>query len=106
MPSIDLRLDGDNCWPDLVAKFAEGTANVSSAPLGVATLAGGMESGRPSVMLRIDLPDGKVALCETSLDLWLNATAAMRGRYEEAFPELFAWMRAGVAPEGGGLLEG
>jgi hypothetical protein len=45
-----------------------------------------MASGKPSVMLRIDLPDGRVVLAETSLRLFAAAAHAFASNY----PDLFA----------------
>ena len=41
----------------------------------------GMQSGRPSVMIRLDLPDGRVVIAETSLDAFQTANAVLRGRF-------------------------
>jgi len=79
-----INLDGDQCWPDLAGKV--GTDQVihlgnDAPPIALAVLPGGMESGAPSVMFRIDLPDGRVLLAETSMALYLTAADAMRARY-------------------------
>ena len=71
MPTILLITDGDECWPDLAAKRAEGRtiwhlANRAPA-LQFALLKGGMASGHASVTIRIDLDNGDVVLAETSL---------------------------------------
>ena len=58
---IDLQLKGDGCWPDLVEKTKAGMSQESNEPLRIAALAGGTEDGRPSLYLRIDLPDGTAA---------------------------------------------
>lgn len=52
----------------------------------VAVLEHGMESGEPSVAVRIDTGSGPPVVFETSLAAWIAATSAMRG----AFPESFA----------------
>jgi hypothetical protein len=85
MPVIDVRLDGDNCWPDLKAKVEAGRLihiKGDGPPIGLAMLEGGMVSGKPSVALRIDLPDGRTVLAETSVELFLTAAAAVRGRMD------------------------
>ena len=85
MPSIDLNLDGDNAWPDL--KGRKGDPFIyevpKDSPLQMATFPSGMKSGRASAMIRVDLPDGKVILIETSVACFLTAAAAMRGRFGE-----------------------
>lgn len=52
----------------------------------VAVLEHGMESGAPSVAVRIDAGAGPPLMFETSLAAWIAATAGMRG----AFPGSFA----------------
>ncbi len=42
-------------------------------------LPAGMSSGAPSVMIRLDLPDGRIVLAETSAALFVSAGAAVRG---------------------------
>jgi hypothetical protein len=39
------------------------------------------ESGKPSVALGFELPDGRWVLAETSLALFLTAAEALRARY-------------------------
>jgi hypothetical protein len=79
MPSFDINLDGDNAWPDLRTKqvihITEG--------MGVCALDGGMASGKPSVCFRIDLPDGRVVLAETSARLFVMAAAAIVGKWPD-----------------------
>lgn len=59
MASLTMIMDGDNCWPDLKDKMDKVIHLGNDAPpLQVALLDKGMASGRPSVTLRIDLPDG------------------------------------------------
>lgn len=77
MPSIDLRLDQDGCWPDVGVKQQAGLLKTSETPIGMALLLAGMKDGRPSVSLRIDLPDGQLVLAQTSLRLLSSAVRAM-----------------------------
>jgi hypothetical protein len=42
-----------------------------------------MTSGKPSVMLRVPLPDGRTVMVETSYALLGAAMRAARGRYGE-----------------------
>jgi hypothetical protein len=77
MPSMNIVLQ-EPAWPEL----RERTDVIhTTGPIGIAGLEGGMESGKPSVALRIDLPDGRVVLAETSLSLFLTAADALRARY-------------------------
>ncbi len=75
MNGIVIKLQGDGAWPDLKGKV--GTDQV----IHLAALSAGMTSGRPSIMLRFDLPDGRTVLAETSLRLLLTAAEAFRARY-------------------------
>jgi hypothetical protein len=76
MPAMTIHINGDGCWPDLQSRSDQPTAD-----LGVACLPHGMLSGAPSVMIRINEADGRVALGETSLALFLQAADAFRARY-------------------------
>lgn len=73
MLGITLELKGDNCWLDLVDKEVIHLGN-DSLPIRLALLHGGMASGKASVTIRLDLPDNKVILAETSLELLSTAT--------------------------------
>lgn len=87
MLALRVILEGDGCWPDLVDKQAAGKLTwphaSDPAQIEIAALRSGLHSGRPSVAIRIDLPDGRVVVAETSLRLFLQAAAALRGRYGE-----------------------
>lgn len=82
MPGLNIKLepaihvDGDGCWPDLREKGCK-----DGLLTGVSALAAGMESGRPSVMLRVELEDGTVVLAQTSLQLLSAAVRAFTARY-------------------------
>ena len=80
MIALDLRLDGDRCWPDLDDRRIIHLGN-GAPPIGLAVLTNGTQEGRESVTIRIDLPDGRVVLAETSLRLLCMAVDAMRARY-------------------------
>lgn len=77
--TIDLKMDGDGAWPDLVAR--SDTIHLSETTIGLASLTGGMVSGRPSVALRIDLPDGRPVIVETSWGALATAAQALAARY-------------------------
>lgn len=78
---LNIILDGDGCWPDLRARAQMGNEAPLTQELEVAELAGGMHSGKPSVMIRFNLPNGDVALGETSLALFLSAADAFKARF-------------------------
>lgn len=84
MLKLNITLDGDGAYPDLAETMASGQVihlGNDAPPIGITALADGMASGRLSVMLRLDLPDGRVVLAETSLRLFLAAADALRARY-------------------------
>jgi len=69
--NLQVSLYGDNCWPGLKDRpFTEGTLT------GIARLPAGMGSGRSTVTVRIELPDGQTVLAQTSLALLSNAVLA------------------------------
>ncbi len=89
MTSIDIQLDGDNCWPDLKPKIAEGRV-VHAELKGVALLPDGEAidgfTGEhklvPIITLRVELPDGTTALAQVKLDMMKMVTRAMDGRLQ------------------------
>jgi hypothetical protein len=80
MPYMNIILDAENAWPDLKSKPADQVISVDN--FHVAMLAGGMASGAASVAIRIDLPDGRTVIAQTSQALWDSAARAFRGRLE------------------------
>lgn len=75
MGRLIVHLDGDNCWPDLKGRI--NTPQVIHVHIyEIARLEAGMTSGKSSVTVRINLPDGKVVLAETSFALLRNAVLA------------------------------
>lgn len=79
MPYLKINLSGDGSWPDLKDCSPERMYLTDQAQL--VTLDRGMESGRPSVALRIDCPDGRVVIYQTSVGQFQQAAAALRGKY-------------------------
>ena len=79
MPSMDLKLEGDTAWADLAER--EIIEVPEEAAIGVIVLPGGMASGQHSVAFRFDLPDGRVAIAQTSLNLFQSAARATAARY-------------------------
>ncbi len=82
MPVIKVLLD-EPAWPDLADKAARLTwlSGNDDPPIQIGALQGGMVGGRPSVAIRIDLPDGRIVVAETSLRLFQMANAALLGRF-------------------------
>ena len=91
MPVISLIFE-EPAWPDIghsnpeeieqmlkdgsLVWMAEGTP-----PIQITCLEQGMYSGKPSVAMRFDLPDGKIVVVETSLRLFLVAADALKAKY-------------------------
>lgn len=86
MIQMTVILAGDNAWPDLKDKEIVHLAN-NAPPIQVAALPGGMASGRPSVALRLDLPDGRVVIAETTARLFVSAGRAIAARYPDLFDD-------------------
>lgn len=82
MVSLKLIMEGDGAWPDLAERLARSIGEIpQTEDLEIAALRGGMSSGKPSIMIRFNLPDGKVALGQTSLALFLSAAEAFKAKY-------------------------
>jgi len=80
MPIINLKLNGERAFSDLQGK-EKGDIIHRKAAFTVASLAKGMKSGHPSLAIRIDLPEGKVLIQETSVAAWLAIAAALEMRF-------------------------
>lgn len=71
MPALTIIMNGDNCWPELKEK-----GFVTGDFVAIARLPNGTVSGKPTVTVRIELPDGQTVLAETTLALLSNAVRA------------------------------
>ena len=80
MPALDIILHGDGCWPDLKEHPDRVIHIAGDAHIAMAALPGGMTSGKTSVAIRIDLPDGRVVVAETSLALLGTAVDMFRAQ--------------------------
>lgn len=84
--SVQVILEGDNCWPDLQEKFRQQRVldlmGNDVPAIQFAALPRGMASGRTSVTLRLDSPNGTVVLTELSLAMLGSVTRAIEARYE------------------------
>ncbi len=78
-PIIDLQLEGDGSSKHLAGKVI----HECGALLHIAALDGGMASGMPSLMIRLDLPNGEYAIVETSVRAFLDAGAAIHAKFED-----------------------
>lgn len=82
MPAIKMILDGDRAWPELQGvDFHHVTETMQ-----IALLKKGMQSGKSSVAIRLDLPNGEVVVAETSLALFVSTARAFEAR-DEAFDQ-------------------
>lgn len=86
MIPFTIKLDGDNAWPELADKEVIHLGQGAPA-IQVAVLNGGMASGRPSVAIRVDLPDGRHVIAETSARLFCSAGRAILARYPGLFDD-------------------
>lgn len=80
MAVLNVNARGDGAWPDLQAKMQAGQVIWlrDETPISLTALAAGTEGGKPSVALRLDLPDGRTVVVETTLALWLTAADILR----------------------------
>lgn len=84
MIGMTINLEGDNGWPDLRGKPVVHLGN-DAKPIQIAVLDGGMTSGRPSVALRFELPDGTTVIAETTARLFVTAARAIHAKYPDLF---------------------
>lgn len=75
MIALDVQIFGDNCWPDLKDEKGQPTF-ITGQLTGIARLPKGTESGRSTVTVRVELPDGRTVLAETTLILMNGAMTA------------------------------
>lgn len=104
MPQVDLKLGVDKSGGfEALRGFANAHEAIAAgkvihladhALVEIGTLRGGMESGKDSVAVCLPLPDGRVVLWETSVELFLSTArtigAWQRGNRDHAvqrFPE-------------------
>lgn len=66
---VQVLAHGDGAWPDIETDKVE--------LQGIARLSGGMQSGRDSVSLRLKLPDGTIAIAQTSLAIFHTAAMSL-----------------------------
>ena len=80
MIPLTIVLDGDNAWPDL---YNRDDVIHATSSIQIAVLEQGMESGRPSVTIRIDLPDGRTVLAQTSARLFCQAARILMAKHPD-----------------------
>lgn len=85
MLGLTINLKGDGAAADVPRDKLIHVAG--RKPIQVIVLDGGMASGRPSVALRIDLPDGQVVIAETSARLFCSAGRAIAAAHPKLFDD-------------------
>lgn len=83
-PALGIKLNGDGAWPDLAGRMGDVIHVGNDGTFEMSGLRNGMSSGAPSVCFRLDLPDGKVVLAETSWRLFELAYKAFLGKFGPA----------------------
>ena len=78
MIGFDLKFVGEHETIDWAP--ADVSSHVTN-DLAVAVLDKGMQTGRPSIMLRVPLADGTVAIVETSARVWCAVATAIKAKY-------------------------
>lgn len=84
MPSLSIVLDAEGVWDDLKpGGKLHGLLSWNEVKnLTFARLPGGMQSGKASVAIRLDMNDGRVIVAETSMELFQSAARAFLAREE------------------------
>jgi hypothetical protein len=80
MPSIDLRLEGDGAIPEMAEAIKKNRVH-NAEHIVLSALEGGMQSGKPSVVIAIPLKDGSWVHAQSSLRLFLACARALEIRY-------------------------
>lgn len=75
-------LEPEEHWSDLLEKEVIYLGNEAS-PIEIAAMPGGMASGRTSISIRLDLPDGRVVIVETALYELARAVRQIQERFGE-----------------------
>jgi hypothetical protein len=81
MLTLSIIMDGDSAWPDLKKKDESGELVQVSTGLQIAVLSRVEKDAPTTVCLRVDLPDGRTVLAETTLRLLATAVRAFQSRY-------------------------
>jgi hypothetical protein len=81
MPALNISLDADG----LFAGVPKDKLAITEESIDVGVLAGGMGSGKPSVVIGMHLPhDGGTVVGQTSMALFLTAALAMYTKFGDA----------------------
>ena len=77
---IPMTIEFDRQWDD-----AKGEVIHTSKEMKVMVLSKGTANGRPTVMIRFDLPDGKTIVGETTARLFCSAGRMITSKYPNLF---------------------
>ena len=83
MPDLNVIVNGQGAWTDLQSK-REKVLHLSDPNISIARVPHGMKSGRSSIMIRIDLPNGTVIMAENSMRCFLACADIFRAAEEES----------------------
>lgn len=75
-----VAVDGDNAWPDLAERYEKGEV-IDAGVNGITALPNGTSEGRCSIALRIELPDGKTVIAQTTARLLATAIKGLEARH-------------------------
>ena len=82
MLTFHTSLDPDNHWDDLLEKEVIYFGN-EAPPVEIVAMSQGMASGRTSVSIRLDLPDGRVVILETALYELARVVTSIQAQFGE-----------------------
>ncbi len=82
MTGLRVILEGDGSMPELAEKMKQGLV-LDTQIDAITALPRGMVSGKTSVAVIVNLPDGRVVFAQTTLALLQAATRAFTARYGE-----------------------
>lgn len=85
MPRINVNLEGDGAWPDMEQLREEGKVIIipDEVAIDIAVLDDGTVSGEASMAFRFHLPDGKVAVAQTTVRLFLLSANIIHAKYPD-----------------------
>ncbi len=75
-PVVHIKLTGDGAFPELQGKKIHHVGELTFT-----ALPGGMESGRTSIAIIIELDDGSAVFAESSLRAFLATARAFQAKY-------------------------
>ncbi len=82
MLTFQITLDPERPWNDLLDKEVVYFGN-DAPPIEIVAMSEGMASGRTSISMRLDLPDGRVVIVETALYELNRVVQTLQKRFGE-----------------------